>query len=405
MKKSILETHVLLCLLLHWRKSGCKTGGMPGQGYRKGGHHMAQLRSAYRGCLLGLAVGDAMGYTVDARSMAEIREDYGPNGLLGYDLVNGYADVTSYTQLAAFTCNGLLLGLTRGQMQGKMAPFVRYIGLSHREWAASQRPWGRPSRTFCWLIHRKEMCRRHCMDTWMLDTLSRETLGTPEEPANHFATPGSITAAAGVGLFFDPENMDQAEIDRLGAEAVALTHGSPLAFLPGALLAHLISCTLRNTLCGMKELLEEAMDAFSRQFSHEYAQTDDICALVRQAIALSGDESTVPVDAMERLRCENGAQVLAGAVYACLVGQEDFDTAMIIAVNHSGRSAAVGAVTGAILGARLGVEALPEFYLECLEPAEILMELADDLFQGCPMEMNDVFYDDDWDRKYLHGGA
>ena len=130
-------------------------------------------RSAYRGCLLGLAVGDAMGYTVDSRSWREIQEDYGPNGLLGYDLVNGYADVTSYTQLAAFTCNGLLLGLTRGQMQGKMAPFVRYIGLSHREWAASQRLWGRPDKTFCWLIHQKEMCRRHCMDTWMLDTLSR----------------------------------------------------------------------------------------------------------------------------------------------------------------------------------------------------------------------------------------
>ena len=52
-------------------------------------------RALYRGCLLGLAVGDAMGYTVDSRSWREIQEDYGPNGLLGYDLVNGYADVTS----------------------------------------------------------------------------------------------------------------------------------------------------------------------------------------------------------------------------------------------------------------------------------------------------------------------
>jgi len=83
---------------------------------------MALQQTSYRGCLLGMAVGDAMGYTIDSRSLAEIREDYGPNGLLGYDLVNGYADVTSNTQLAAFTCNGLLFGLTRGQMTGKMAP-------------------------------------------------------------------------------------------------------------------------------------------------------------------------------------------------------------------------------------------------------------------------------------------
>ena len=40
-------------------------------------------RSLYRGCLLGLAVGDAMGYTVDSRTWREIQEDYGPNGLLG----------------------------------------------------------------------------------------------------------------------------------------------------------------------------------------------------------------------------------------------------------------------------------------------------------------------------------
>jgi len=119
---------------------------------------------------------------------------------------------------------------------------------------------------------------------------------------------------------------------------------------------------------------------------------------------MSHDWKLKSVEAMENLRCETGAQVVAGAVYACLVGQEDFDTAMIIAVNHSGRSAAVGAITGAILGARMGQEALPEFYLECLEPAMLLVELADDLYQGCPMEMGDVFFDDDWDRKYLQGG-
>ncbi len=365
---------------------------------------MADLQSAYRGALLGLAVGDAMGYTVDSRTWPQIQEDYGPNGLLGYDLVNGYADVTSYTQLAAFTCNGLLLGLTRGQLQGKMAPFVRYIGLSHREWAASQRPWGRPSRTFCWLLHQKELCRRHCMDTWMLDTLSREKLGTPEEPINHFSSPGSITAAAGVGLFFDPETMDQEEIDRLGAEAVALTHGSPLAFLPGAFLAPLMSRVVRDDDVSLENLIEQAVQSLETGFGRGYGQTAEVAALIRQAVSMSHDWKIKSVEAMERLGCETGAQVAAGAVYACLVGQEDFDTAMIIAVNHSGRSAAVGALVGAILGARMGQEALPEFYLECLEPAMLLVELADDLFQGCPMEMGDVFFDDDWDRKYIQGG-
>ena len=91
-------------------------------------------------------------------------------------------------------------------------------------------------------------------------------------------------------------------------------------------------------------------------------------------------------------------------MYACLASGEDFDRAMILAVNHSGRSAAVGAITGAILGARMGEEALPEFYIECLEPGEVLRELADDLYHGCTMEKGSRLFDLDWDRKYLHGG-
>ncbi len=358
----------------------------------------------YRGCLLGLAVGDAMGYTVDSRSLSEIREDYGPNGLLGYDLVNGYAEITSYTQLAAFTCNGLLLGLTRGQLQGRMAPFVRYVALSSREWAAGQRPWGRPERIHCWVMRAKELCRRHCMDTWMMDTLSRATLGTPEEPTNNYTDPSSITTAIGVGLFLDPDDVPQAEIDRLGAETVALTHGSPLAFLSGAVLAHLISRSLRDRELSIQALAEQAVDAMLTQFGRDYPQAQEVAAWIRMGIRYSGDDSLRPVEVMERLRCENAAQVLAGAIYAAIVCNWDFDAAMIAAVNHSGRSAAVGAVTGAILGARMGEAALPEFYLECLECLEPLQELADDLYQGYPMIVGGKLFDGDWERKYLHGG-
>ena len=174
---------------------------------------MAGKISQFRGMLLGLAVGDAMGYTVDSSTWKEIQENYGPNGLLGYDLVNGYAEVTSYTQLAVFTCNGLLLGLTRGQMTGKMLPLYRYAGLSSREWAASQKPWGRPSTTFCWLLQQPEICRRHCMDTRMLDALSRDTLGAMEARFNGSTTPGSLTSAAAAGLFSHLYRVEQQERD------------------------------------------------------------------------------------------------------------------------------------------------------------------------------------------------
>ena len=365
---------------------------------------MAIAQTTYRGCLLGLAVGDAMGFTVDDRSLQEIREDYGPNGLLGYDLVNGYADVTAYTQLAAFTCNGLLLGLTRGQMLGKMAPFVKYIEVAFREWAESQRPWGRPLRSYCWLPRRKEICRRMYVDNRILDTLQQQRTGTLESPRNSDSGPGSLTAAIGVGLFFHEDRMGQQEIDRLGAEAVALTHGSPTAFLTGAVLTHIISCLLRRPNASLKKVVLESAEAIREQFGHQYSQAFEIATLLRHAVTYSETHDVRPVEIMEKLRCQDAAQILAGAVYTCLICGSDFDRAMIVAVNHSGRSAAVGAIVGAILGIRLGEEALPDFYIECLEPAEVLRELADDLYTGCPMEQGSKLFDLDWDYKYLHGG-
>ncbi len=366
---------------------------------------MAVQRTSYRGCLLGLAVGDAMGYTVDNRSWQEIREDYGPNGLLGYDLVNGYADVTSYTQIAAFTCNGLLFGLTRGQMLGKMAPFIKYIALSAQEWGASQRAWGRPSKSYCWLLRKSELCGRRCMDTRMLDILNRQEMGTLETPVNNFDGPASLTSAIGVGLFYTPDRMSQEEVDLLGAEAVALTHGSPTAFLSGAVLAHIISRLLYHPKASVKAAALEGIRDMTEHFGHQYSQAYEVATVVRHAITYAQSPGLNPTDVMERLGCNDSARVLAGAIYACMVTKGDFDSAMIVAVNHSGRSAAVGAITGAILGLRLGEEALPDFYVECLEPAETLRELADDLYTGCPMEKGNKLFDLDWDYKYLHGGG
>lgn len=373
---------------------------------------MISKRASFRGCLTGLAIGDAMGYTVDTKTWAQIREDYGPYGLMGFDLCNGYADVTSHTQLAAFSCNGLLIGQTRGLTRGTMAPLVRYVELAQQEWAIGQRRYDQPARNLCWVFRISELRRRHCTDTRMVETLnralersrtSRDYRGSMEAPRNSYDDPASISSAVAVGLFAQASRIEQEELDRLGAESVALTYGSPLAFLPGAVVAHLVSSCLKDQDTPLKELIEEALTALRDQFSREYRQVKEIVSLVHQAISLAESRNLKPVEAMEKLKCGNGAQVLAGAVYAALLCEEDFDRAMIVAVNHSGKSAAVGALTGAILGARMGFQELPEFYVESLELAPVLRELADDMLQGCPMVKGNKLFDGDWDRRYLHG--
>ncbi len=339
--------------------------------------------SIFQGCLLGLAVGDAMGYTVDGKTYGQIRQDYGPNGLLGYDLVNGCAEVSSYTQIAAFACNGLLLSLTRPG--GKVMPCT---ALALREWAQTQRYTRDPERRACWVCRIPALRERRSMDPRLADTLCRPSLGTLESPVNRLSTPGSLTAVIPLGLFFSPQRMQIPQVGLWGAQTVALTHGDPDAFLSGAALAYLITGIVQDRATALPEHIRHAADAVAVQFGKRYPQANDLRQRIYHTLSLT--------ESMETLVCGTASQVLCGAVYASVAAHGDFDAAMIAAVNHSGRSAAVGALTGAILGAMLGKQALPEFYLECLGPVAALETLAADL--SCPPAFR--LFDDDWDRKY-----
>lgn len=360
---------------------------------------MTQKRHQNRGVLLGMAVGDAMGHTVDRRSLEEICNDYGPNGLLGYDLVNGYADITSYTQLAAFTANGLVLGLTRGQAQGRPMNLMRYISMAIREWSRSQ-TFSLPEKNYCWLSRVSEMKRKFCMDNRMLDALSRETLGSVEEPQYRSNHPGSLTTAIAIALLRQELELNQEELDRLAADTVALTHGEPEAYLSGAALTHLLCLLQENKDASLRELVQQTIDSVGLQFG----QGGKLWELLQLALTLAISPNVTAMEAMQTLGCRTAAEALAGAVYAVATCNRDFDTAMITAVNHSGRSSAVGAITGAMLGALLGDEALPEFYLESLEAAPFLTELADDMATGFSDMVGKSLFDMDWDRKYLSAG-
>lgn len=354
--------------------------------------------AVYKGCLLGLAVGDAMGAPVDGKTYSQICEMYGPAGLLGYDSVNGLAEITSYSQIALFTANGMLACAARGQTAA--APVMRYITGALKEWAKVQHLPGLPGKRICWISHIAQLRRRRCMDPRTLDALTRDVLGTPEKPANQSAGPGTLTAAISVGLFFNPERMGFSDIGQLGAQAVALTHGDSMAYLSGALLAYAVAGIVHDPACPMEEQFLHAADAVIAQFG---GAAGKLQMLIQNAVMLSKNPQVPPVQAMERLECSTAAQVLAGAVYAVLSSNGDFDLAMITAVNHSGKSAAVAAITGALLGAAQGETALPGFYMDCLDCDGVIRELAGDMGTACPKGWQTRLFDDDWDRKYNQG--
>ena len=80
---------------------------------------MVRKQDQIHGCLLGAAAGDALGFCVEELTLDDIREKYGPNGIQGYDTINGFATISSHTQLCMFTANGLLFGATRGRNPGR----------------------------------------------------------------------------------------------------------------------------------------------------------------------------------------------------------------------------------------------------------------------------------------------
>lgn len=60
----------------------------------------------YRGCLIGGAVGDALGYAVEFMKDSHIIHKYGERGITEYSLVNGVAPISDDTQMTLFTETG-----------------------------------------------------------------------------------------------------------------------------------------------------------------------------------------------------------------------------------------------------------------------------------------------------------
>ncbi len=350
----------------------------------------------HEGCLLGLAVGDALGFTVDDKSWEEICRDYGPNGLLGYDLVNGTAQVTGYTQLAAFTLNALLLSISRGSRE-----YLRYTVQGLREWARNQQFHRDPEKSLCWVAKPKELRRHLNRDARMLDALRFSQLGRPDAPLNRNTGAGVLPGAVAIGMFYRPERMTPERIGALSFDAACLTHGDRETELAAAVLAYTVAGVLQHPESTLQTQVEAAMGAADRQFGEAFPQEmAQLTARLKLALQLAGQPDIPSQAAMERLGCLTAAQCLAGGIYAAVLCSGDFDVGMIAAVNHSGCSAATGAVTGALLGAALGAEALPDFYVEELDCLPWLRELAKDIQRGT---VTSGLFDDDWDQKYVQG--
>lgn len=331
------------------------------------------VRERFRGCLLGGAVGDALGAPVEFWSLAEIRARLGADGVTGY--VGGEAAVTDDTQMTLFTAEGLIRASVRARSRG----ICHVPGVVHRgylRWLYTQGvPWAHNSAAAGadgpdgWLVMEQRLHRRRAPGNTCLSALQSGRAGSIDRPLNDSKGCGGVMRAAPVGLLIgEPEKAFQ-----LGCEVAALTHGHPGGWLPAGVLAAVVALVVNGEALGAAVDLSRRMLA-SRPASEETARALD------QAVALARGGPPSPED-LERLGSGwVGPEALAIAV-CCALAADEGRSALLVSVNHSGDSDSTGAICGNLVGAVHGREACPPEWASALDVADIVTQVADDLWR------------------------
>lgn len=358
----------------------------------------------YRGCLIGGAVGDALGYAVEFLDDSAIFSRFRENGITEYALKNGVAEISDDTQMSLFTATGLLLGTTRGMTRGIMGTYPSYINFSYKDWYRTQTEhYPLPEEYhYSWLVNVPEMFSRRAPGNTCLSAIENQAYGTIEEPINHSKGCGGVMRVAPIGLYFENKRYSADEIDMIGAETAALTHGHSLGYIPAAGLVHIIQLVSHNGDITILEAVEDMKKAIARQFAND-KHLQEFLNLIDNAIELSKDEH---IDDLKAIRILGqgwvAEETLAIAIYCSLRYSDDFDKALIASVNHSGDSDSTGAVTGNIVGAYLGLKGIPQKYLDNLELREVICEIADDLYNDCKITIYGSYHDKIWEQKYIY---
>jgi ADP-ribosylglycohydrolase len=359
----------------------------------------------FKGCLLGGAVGDALGYTIEFMDENEIFKEFGDEGITRYRLTHGKARISDDTQMTLFTANGLLFGQTRGMMRGIGGVHRDYIRMAYLDWLDTQTqnfPYEPNHFRISWLANFEEFYHRRAPGTTCMSALRQGGLGTVEKPVNDSKGCGGVMRVAPIGLYLcDNEDFRWEEIAMLGAEAAAITHGHELGYIPAAALVHIIYAIASGKHTDLVSAVAESVHAMQALFP-DAKEMPRFTSLMQQAIELSqkNEDDLTAIHALGRGWVAE--ETLAIAVYCALKYADDFEKAIITSVNHGGDSDSTGAVTGNILGTYLSVDAIPDYYLKDLELRDIIEEIAEDLYNDCQMYEFGDYEDPIWISKYIH---
>ncbi|MCQ4163001.1 ADP-ribosylglycohydrolase family protein [Roseomonas sp. GC11] len=333
------------------------------------------MQSRIRGCLLGGAVGDALGAPVEFLSLAEIRQRFGAGGIGDYVPAYGrIGAITDDTQMTLFTAEGLLRAWVRGTLKGICHrpgvihhAYLRWLLTQDEQTSNPDVEIGQDG----WLFSLKTLHERRAPgNTCLLALLETKSFGTPTVARNTSKGCGGVMRVAPVGLFA-PGMRGNDDVFGLAVDAAALTHGHPSGYLSAGYLAVTVSALLRG--CPLPEALDIADAQLRRREGHQ-----EVAEAVAAARALAACGDPTP-EQIENLGDGWVAEEALAIAVCCALAAPDFEGGVRLAVNHSGDSDSTAAITGNLLGALLGEKAIPAHWLERLELRDEIGALADDL--------------------------
>lgn len=312
--------------------------------------------ATFEGCLLGHALGDALGAPVEFVDLAGIVERYGPHGLRTLEPWDGRpaGSYTDDTQLMLATARALLDAAELWEREQSADP-AQLAWAHYTAWCETQNDSfhaRRPGQT-------------------CLDSIRSGHPGDTFDPINDRKGAGGIMRVAPVGLLLEPDRAFEVAVD-----LAALTHGHPSGYLAAGVYADIVARIVRGAgtaqavagareqLLGWEDDAVETLDALD--LAVELFMSD---AHPGEAIALIG-EGWVAEEA------------LGIAVYCALSYPEDWTEGVLAAVNITGDSDTTGCLTGALLGTALGQHAIPGAWLDRLEGSGELVGAARALWQA-----------------------
>jgi len=329
---------------------------------------MVELLDRARGCLIGGAIGDALGYPVEFSSTKEILRDHGAATPDKLDYA-GPALISDDTQMTLFVAEGILR-TQASWLAAAVAALLRWFETQKHDGAHAGNGWllSLPA------LHEK----RAPGNTNMTACRALAEGGAPAavlRPSNDSKGCGAVMRAAPWGI----AARSRGEAFIRARDTSVITHGHPSGYLSAAHFAAVVWGLVRG------EPLADALAEADAILADEPGR-EELVAVLKKAtdLARKGPPSTATIEALGGGWTGEEAEAIAVlcALTADVSTPRGIEDALWRATMHSGDSDSTAAIAGNLLGAIVGVDGLPPAWVAAVELGEVVDQVARDLVTG-----------------------